>query len=55
MRKKTEPSARAANRIEDPVLRAIVMEQPSASDPNGSYTGKPWDETETPVQDADDL
>jgi hypothetical protein len=25
------------------------------TDPNGSYTGKPVDENETPVQDADDL
>lgn len=25
------------------------------TDPNGSYTGKPEDENETPVQDADDL
>ncbi len=25
------------------------------SDPNGSYTGRPADENEKPVQDADDL
>ena len=25
------------------------------SDPDGSYTGKPKDRKETPVQDADDL
>ncbi len=25
------------------------------TDPNGSYTGRPLDEKETPVQDADDL
>ena len=25
------------------------------NDPNGSYTGVPLDELETPVQDADDL
>lgn len=25
------------------------------TDPNGSYTGKPDDPEETPVQDADDL
>ncbi len=24
-------------------------------DPQGSYTGRPEDETEVPVQDADDL
>ncbi len=25
------------------------------SDPNGSYTGRPQDKTEKPIQDADDL
>lgn len=25
------------------------------TDPNGSYTGRPRDPEETPVQDADDL
>lgn len=25
------------------------------TDPNGSYTGRPKSENETPVQDADDL
>ncbi len=25
------------------------------TDPQGSYTGRPEDEMETPVQDADDL
>ena len=27
----------------------------SETDPNGSYTGKPADKYEKPVQDADDL
>lgn len=27
----------------------------SQTDVLGSYTGVPWDEDETPVQDADDL
>ncbi len=28
---------------------------PSPMDPNGSYTGRPMDPKERPVQDADDL
>lgn len=28
---------------------------PLITDPNGSYTGRPLDVTEKPVQDADDL
>ena len=28
---------------------------PSPTDPQGSWTGRPEDETELPVQDADDL
>lgn len=27
----------------------------SQTDPQGSYTGRPWDADEVPVQDADDL
>ena len=30
-------------------------EKPINTDPNGSYTGKPADPKEKPVQDADDL
>ncbi|MEG0691879.1 MAG: hypothetical protein RR444_02230 [Oscillospiraceae bacterium] len=37
------------------VVNAIVNQPPSKSDPNGSYTGKPLNEYEKPVQDADDL
>lgn len=33
----------------NPVKKRIV------TDPNGSYTGRPRDPKETPVQDADDL
>lgn len=29
--------------------------EPIVTDPNGSYTGKPIDPKEKPVQDADDL
>ena len=55
MKKNIQPQRRAAARIEDPVVREIVMQLPSGTDPNGSYTGKPVNETEWPVQDADDL
>jgi hypothetical protein len=44
--KKKEPSAAVA---------AIMAQPPSDTDPQGSWTGKPMDETEVPVQDADDL
>ena len=36
-------------------IRTIPPEPPSPLDPNGSYTVKPEEETEVPVQDADDL
>lgn len=32
-----------------------LIPQPSATDPQGSWTGKPLAEDEIPVQDADDL
>ena len=43
-------------RVPAPTKRAIeVFNKPSNTDVNGSYTGKPKDEKESPVQDADDL
>ena len=33
----------------------MKKEKPIITDPNGSYTGKPSDPEEKPVQDADDL
>ena len=35
--------------------RVLQSQQPSKQDPNGSYTGRPENKGETPVQDADDL
>ena len=35
--------------------RRIMDTPPSFTDPQGSWTGLPADEHETPVQDADDL
>ncbi|MBQ3008270.1 MAG: hypothetical protein IJD80_01665 [Oscillospiraceae bacterium] len=39
----------------DPVVQQIINQKSSKADPDGSYTGKPFDKTEEPVQDADDL
>lgn len=36
-------------------VRQIVDEGPSFTDPQGSWTGKPAEKYEKPVQDADDL
>ncbi len=36
-------------------VQKIVQTPPSFTDPNGSYTGKPENVNEVPVQDADDL
>ena len=32
-----------------------MKKQKIMTDPNGSYTGRPVDPTEKPIQDADDL
>ena len=37
------------------ISREIAEQPASPTDPNGSYTGKPQDEGEKPVQDADEL
>ena len=36
-------------------VKAFVDASSMRNDPQGSYTGKPKDEREVPVQDADDL
>ena len=36
-------------------VRQIMEQEPSRTDPQGSWTGLPEDENEVPVQDADDL
>ena len=45
MEKNTQPQRDAAARIQNPTVRAIVLQPPSGTDPSGSYTGKPLDET----------
>ena len=44
-------------RIPAPTKRAldVVENKPSDTDVNGSYTGRPKNKRELPVQDADDL
>lgn len=43
-------------RIPLPTQKALdVYVEPSQTDVNGSYTGRPRNEKEIPVQDADDL
>lgn len=40
---------------ESDAVEAIINEKPSFTDPQGSWTGKPENAWELPVQDADDL
>ena len=47
---------KSTQRIPAPTKRALdVFNDPSETDVNGSYTGKPKNKKELPVQDADDL
>lgn len=47
---------KSTQRIPAPTKRALaVFDDPSKTDVNGSYTGKPKNKKEIPVQDADDL
>ena len=49
-------SKKSGERIPAPTKKALgLLDNYSATDVNGSYTGKPKDEREIPVQDADDL
>ncbi len=47
---------RSSERIPAPTQKAIdTFSDPSKTDVNGSYTGRPKNKKEIPVQDADDL
>ena len=47
---------KTTQRVPSPTQKALdVFTPPSNTDVNGSYTGKPKNEKEMPVQDADDL
>jgi hypothetical protein len=37
------------------VKKVVDAMKPSKNDPSGSFTGKPIEQNEKPVQDADDL
>ena len=43
-----------ANKVQS-VVQAYLSEDRINTDPNGSYTGRPEDPYEKPIQDADDL
>lgn len=42
-------------RISNLWIMGSQVPAPVVTDPNGSYTGRPLDREEVPVQDADDL
>ncbi len=45
-----------SKRVPAPTKRAVsLFVEPSDTDVNGSYTGRPKNKREVPVQDADDL
>ncbi|MBQ8323113.1 MAG: hypothetical protein IJX91_04025 [Clostridia bacterium] len=47
---------KSRQRIPAPTKRAVdLFTDPSSTDVNGSYTGRPKNKREIPVQDADDL
>ena len=51
-----ETSKNRNERVPAPTKRALdVFVEPSDTDVNGSYTGRPKNKRERPVQDADDL
>ena len=41
--------------MEAEAVQAALRRRPSPTDPQGSYTGRPANPDERPVQDADDL
>lgn len=50
------PTKKTTRRIPAPTKKAMaIFNDPSNTDVNGSYTGKPKNRKEVPVQDADDL
>ena len=50
------PAKKSTQRIPAPTKKALeLVFIPSDTDVNGSYTGRPKNKKEVPVQDADDL
>jgi hypothetical protein len=55
-RAEVKPMSKKKSSVKLPkVVRKIIEIPPSPSDPLGSWTGKPANPKEVPVQDADDL
>lgn len=52
---KKDKGRKKKNISHDPVIESMLNVNPSKSDPTGSWTGKPMDINERPIQDADDL
>ena len=51
-----ETTKKHRQRVPAPTQKAIeLFPEPSKTDVNGSYTGRPKNKREIPVQDADDL
>ena len=51
-----ETTKKRVQRTPAPTKKALdLFPPPSKTDVNGSYTGRPRDKREVPVQDADDL
>ena len=56
MPKKPNHDKKRVQQIPAPTQRALgTFSKPSKTDVNGSYTGKPLNKREIPVQDVDDL
>lgn len=52
----TTKQKKSVQRIPAPTKRALdTFVEPSKTDVNGSYTGRPENKRDLPVQDADDL
>lgn len=50
------PKKTKRKRVPAPTQKALnLVLEPSFTDVNGSYTGRPKNKNEVPVQDADDL
>jgi len=49
------PMEHKQKKLPGAAVRAVVEQMASETDPLGSYTGRPLEEGEVPVQDADDL
>ena len=51
-----ETTKKSVQRTPAPTKKALgLFPEPSETDVNGSYTGRPQNKPEVPVQDADDL